>query len=179
MADRFLNIHLDEDSVQLSTRLRSRSTALTSALADKMLSLMLALQEKAQAGVSSSHVKESIRDPSVEIQSGRIEGALDWGGVEVSYKGGQTYDLAQIFEKGAKPHPINPLTEEGTREHKAGAKRRFGKSVLRWEEGGKAVFRPYVFHPGIEATNFMANAIKDMRETFRDQLMGVTYDALE
>jgi len=98
---------------------------------------------------------------------------------------GNVYDLAQIFEHGAKPHVINPLTDrytgKGTRAHTKGAKERFGTGspVLRWENNGKAVFRPAAFHPGIEATNFMANAVEDMKDEIKEQLRTVTLDALQ
>ena len=193
MANRYFSFSLNNTDVVIAQKFRSRSTALINALADKMLFLMTKLQDKARRyqtmtakDVPSERVQESIQNPSAEIQGGKIVGHLDWGNVPVQYMGGEVFDLAQIFEKGAKPHAINPLTDpitgKGTRRHdKPGAKTRFGTGakVLRWEEGGKAVFRHYTFHPGLPATHFMSNAVADMREEFREQLMSVVYDALE
>lgn len=180
-----LGISLGGTDVRLATSLRTRSTVLTEALIEKMTFLMQKLQAKAQAGVSSKRVKESIKNPEAHREGELVVGTLDWGNVPVEYSSGPIYDLAQIFEHGAKPHVINPLTDritgKGTRAHTKGAKERFGTGspVLRWEANGKAVFRSSAFHPGIEATNFMANAVADMKAEIRDQLRAVTLDALE
>jgi len=181
-----IGVTTNDTDIRLATSLRTRSNILIEALVDKLQFLMTELQAKARAGVPSKRVQDSITNPEGKREGDLVVGTLDWGNVPVEYMGGNVYDLAQIFEHGTRPHyPINPLTDrytgKGTRAHTKGAKERFGTGspVLRWEEGGKAIFRPYAFHPGLPATNFMANAIEDMKDKIKEELRDVTLTSLE
>lgn len=192
-----LRITTNETDIRLAEHFTSRPDILVAKLADKMLEMMTRLQEKARAGVPSSRVKESIENPSVEIQGKKIIGSLQWGNVPVSYEGtgggsGITYDLAQIFEHGAKPHTVYPLTGRGTRTQtgKFGTKlktaRRFGQNVLHWgdpyvpgSDNAGAHFAPYAFHPAITGLHFMENAVESMRSEIHDGLRATIYDYLE
>lgn len=181
MADKFLNFSTDNSAVEVALGFQSRTTILTKALSAKMLVLMTELQKKAQSKVTSSRVRASIKDPRVEINSGVITGKLDWAEVPVQYLGGREYDLALILERGAKAHPVNPLTDKftgkGTRLHEKGAKTRFGTKakVLQFfggtgrdgkGEGTQGTFRPYTFRKAMLGQYFMATSIEDMRGEF-------------
>src|SRR5208282_2752774 len=148
---------------------------------------MTELQAKAQGGVPSKRVQASIKNPEAHKEGELVIGTLDWGNVPVEYMSGNVYDLAQIFEHGARRHPISPIaTREAGLKHlpahyRKGVKERFGTGspLLRWENNGKAVFRKFADHPGIQATNFMANAIEDMKDEIKEQLRDVTLTSLE
>ena len=181
-----LGVTLNDTDVRLATSLRTRKTVLVDALVEKMTFLMTELQKKAQAGVPSKRVQDSIKNPDATKEGDLVVGTLDWGNVPVEYMGGAIYDLAQIFEHGAKPHRISPIATRETglsklpAHYRKGVKERFGTGspLLRWESNGKAVFRKFADHPGIQATNFMANAIEDMKGEILDQLRDVTLDSL-
>lgn len=157
---------------ELAYGIETRSAILIDALIDKMTDLMRQLQAKAQASVTGS-VRDSIRNPRAEYDGHYVVSKLDWGGFDDSYKGGKTFDRAQILESGAAPHVIYPLGEKGTRGHAAkgkGGGRRYGKEVLKFysQNLGKEVFADYVFHPGVQAKHFMADAIDEMIAPFRE-----------
>ena len=186
MANRFLNIQLDDSALQLSYKLRTRETKLKSALLEKMQWLMGELQKKAREGTTSSKVRDSIRDPQAEVDGAKVIGYLDWGGVDVQYMGGRQYDLALIQEKGARAHAINPLTQPGGKptprvHEKGGAKARFGTGAkfLKWGPESSPTFRKYAFRKEMLGKHFMKNAIDELREQFTRELRETTFDALE
>lgn len=183
MASKFIEFTTNETDINVALGFETRTTRLTAVLSEKMTVLMTALQEKAQARVTSTRVRESIKDPRAEVVGSVVTGKLNWGGVPVQYMEGREYDLAKILEYGAKAHPVNPLTNPVTgkptpREHKAGGlKARAGTKakVLHFfggtgsgekGEGPAGTFRPYTFRQAMLGQFFMAKSIAEMEESF-------------
>ena len=174
-----ISIRLTENSAEYINKFSAKitSNAITEALTEKMTYLMTRLQEKIRAGKLSEHnitgeVSDSIRNPRAEQEGSNIVGKLDWGGVYAYYMGNtpltggvKLYDIAQILESGSKEHPINPLTEEGTRPHEKGLRRRYGANILHFFSArlGKEVFADYVFHPGTKGIHFMEEGLEQMK----------------
>lgn len=129
------------------------------ALVDKMGSMMVDLQRKAQSyapvGLSdgthlAGTLRDSIRDPKVQVDGSEILGSVTYGGdpTTVETYGGEEYDYFRIITEGSTEHRV-PVSE--------------GKRALHFLLEGKDVFSKYAVVSGVEPNPFMAEALYDMR----------------
>lgn len=184
-----LSFTFNGTDIQVVESFQFKSSRVVNALVEKMEAMMVKLQEKMQSK-TKGRVADSVRDPEAFVEGGKIVGTLKVGGepTTVSYKGGRSFDIAQILDKGAVPHRIDPLLRAtgltgpgqprgGTRLHEKGAVRRFGANVLQFYsiKLGREVYASALYgtseHPGITGSHFIEDSIDEMRGQIRDGLM--------
>lgn len=77
------------------------------------------------------------------------------GNLRNSIERGQRATWAHFVRAGGRKAPYALFIESGSKPHEIKARR---KKFLRFEQGGRVVFRKRVFHPGTKPARFMQSA---------------------
>lgn len=180
-------VKFNSNDQRVRAALEAKNERLLNAVVDKMTFMMTKLQQKVVgetlprvATRRSGKLADSITNPRAELSGTTVIGMLDYAGGAAWY--------GNVFEKGRKGYPVNPLGQAtgntgpgqargGTPGRKKGEKRRFGANVLSWQEGGTWYYYPFVFIDPRAPTPFMAPALQEMKDEIvkglKDSIVGV------